>query len=1403
MALHKWLSNGSIFVSFEDSARRGERDGANNQDMEARRSGERSRTNSKYLPSLMNLLPYRKSAGNKKMLPSNNAGLFSFVSLSWLTSTMWKAYKKGLTVEDLFELQESDRAEGTSRRLERLWCEEESQKGRNSSLPLVVWRFVRTRAIVAMALMVFAVIFQFAGPAWIQRFILDYVEDPSQPLEWGFSLVGILFMCQLLRNYCFGGSYVLGLHTGVRVQGALQFLIYKKMLLLHSGGEKALSQVITFCTNEQERIFEAVSMGVLILGTPVMFTMSVVYSCQILGPWALLGNLIILLFYPLMAVIASFTSHVRVQTVRITDQRVSLMSEILNNIKLIKMYAWEASFTDKICQVREEERRSLQKAAFLQSFSNTVTPSITLLASISTFLGYSLSGHPLYPAQAFTIFSVFTAMQFSVGTLPYGIKCLAEATVSLRKMQKFLQRHNHKPNIIKPSKDGTDEVKDMVLIKDGSFAWDILEEDIPPTSQPKHSKKRICKKHRGAVVKSNSRDNKEISGIFLGKDDEREIPPATLQGINFSLKKGKLVAVCGGVGSGKSSLLSAVMGDMLVVSGRVEVNGSIAVVSQQAWIFNDTVQENILFGLPLDHDRYKNVLDVCCLNRDLKLLPNGDMTEIGERGTNLSGGQKQRISIARAVYAEKEIILLDDPLSAVDARVARRIFEYCIRGALKDRTILFATHSLQFLPECDEIIFLKDGVISERGTHEELMSLAGDYYQLMQFDETRKENSESDNKPKPSRQDSEQSPVREFKGGEAEGKMTAAEEHSMQRTGYKAFLRFSKYCGGYWVMASLLCLILLFTLARLFSGIWLQIWLDEGDGSGGAMVANWKANSSIAGTNLTENELKGSVNDNPYLWFYQTIYGLSFVVLMTIGLVKGVGIARQLLFGSSALHDTMLRKVMKCPISFFDITPPGRILQRFSRDMDEMDVRVPFFFEFVWQGLMYVITQLVLVCFIFPVFSIALSIASGLFAFLDIWLNKGLKEAKKIDNFLKSPVLNHIASSMAGLSVIRAYGRHRVFLERFCARLNHTLASDFMFRSSIRWFTFRMDMIAVATVTLISLIVVLLRSSVSSAQAGLALSCVFGVSTFVPYVMQLKSEMQARFTSVERILEYAEELEEEENVIMDPEDKGCTPEDVVIVPPMDWPQNGDIEFNNVQLRHRPNLPLVLFGINAKIAGGEKVGVVGRTGAGKSSLLGALLRLVKLSAGNIKIDGIDVSKVCLHKLRSTIAIIPQDPVLFHGTLRYNLDPFSEHADESIWQALEKSHLKDKVMKEDKQLLMVVESDGENFSVGEKQLICLARALLRRNKILLLDEATASVDLETDSLIQNTVREEFSSCTVITIAHRIHTITSYDRVMVLDAGKVVEFDKPEALMIRPDSQFHQMMEAAGISTFSTVN
>lgn len=1369
---HKWLSTGSLCLSIDGEDKKTD---PYEEDMGTtiRNQPPGVKKSNKYGPAMKHLLPYRKAPPDSQVMPGNSSGLFSFIAVAWMTKLMWKAYRHGLSEEDLYELHTADRAESNACRLESAWHDRVRQQGFEASLFSVVWRFCRTRAIVATLLMVLAVIFQFLGPAILQRLILQYVDDKTLPLSWGLTLVVMLFATQLLRNYCFGAAYVMGLHTAIRIQGSIQHLVYKKMLLLRSGGERALGQVITFCTNEQERVFEAAHMGVLILGTPVMFTMCVIYSVWVLGPWALAGNFVILLFYPVMAGVASLTSMVRIKTVQVTDKRIGLMHEILSSIRLIKMYAWEDSFAKNICHVRDLERQQLQKAAFLQSFSNTITPSITILASIATFLGYSLTGNNLYTAEAFTVYAVFTAMQFTVGTLPYGIKCLAEAKVSCNKIQKFLQRPNFESTVTR-NPGGVPSTGPVIDFKNATFIWDDDEPEMLMKANTKirGNLSKLTEIDAANGVK-NGKNLEEANKLFSDVDK----PEEPLREISLTVQRGTLLGICGSVGAGKSSLLSAITGDMIRVQGEMFVQGGLALVSQQAWIFNETLRENILFGLPYDEERYNEVINVCSLQRDLEMLSNGDQTEIGERGSNLSGGQKQRVNLARAVYANKDVYLLDDPLSAVDARVARHIFSKCIKGTLKGKTILLVTHGLQFLADCDEVVFMKDGTISERGSHSALSEAAGDYCQMLTFDHSRsvkKQNSSDDTEVKTIDVD-EETPLEENVG-----KLTSAEEH--KSLGFSGYLRYFVFCGGYFIMLLLLLLIVLFTLARLFSGVWLQIWLDEGDG----LEAERKFNISQYNLTYTDNELKGLVNENPDRAYYQLVYGLTFGLTIVIGVCKGWGIARQLLLGSSRLHDTMFRKIMRCPISFYDVTPTGRILQRFSKDMDELDVRIPFFIEFVWQGLLFCITQMLLICFVFPIFSFALAVAAVLFAFLDVWLNKGLKETKRLDNLRKSPVLNHITSTMSGLSVIRSFGRQRVFLERFCARLNQSLASDLIYRSSVRWFTFRMDMIAVVMVTLTGFVVVYFRGTVTTAESGLALSCVFAVCTFIPYVMQLKSEFQSRFTSAERVLEYSSDLPEEAPKQIDQSPK-----------PKNWPEKGDVKMENVELRYRPGLPLVLQSVSAHIKGGEKIGVVGRTGAGKSSLISTFLRLTELAGGRILIDNIDISLLGLQELRSAIAIIPQDPVLFEGTLRFNLDPFGEHKDGKIWEALEKSHLKDKLSREEKQLQTPVSAAGQNLSVGEKQLICLARAVLRQNKILLLDEATASVDVETDFLIQRTIRETFKDCTVVTIAHRLHTVSSYDRVMVMDAGKVVEFDTPFALTANKDSVFHGMLEAAGVA------
>ncbi|XP_046389738.1 ATP-binding cassette sub-family C member 5-like [Ischnura elegans] len=1320
----------------------------------------------KYGQALRNLIPIRKSKRKEsRHLPSSDAGCLSFVSSSWLSPLMFKAFRKGISTEDVWDLSKKDSAKYNASRLTHFWEEEIKVKGSNkASLARAVWRFSRTRLLWATVLMILTNAFQFLGPAWVQNELLIFVENENEPQSWGLVLVALLLVSQCLRTLCFNTMWIVGYHTAIRVMGSLQYMVYQKLLKMRSPNDQLLGKVVNMCTNDQERLCEAVAAGVLIIGAPAISLMSMVYSFFILGPWALLGNFILIAFTPVSMGIAKLTNKIRTSSVKLSDERVTLTNKVLANIKLIKMYAWERSFFKKIMEVRNKEHKKLKLALFLQSLGSTLTPSSATLATVATFLGYTLAGNNLKPTDAFAVFSIFNAVLFSMGRLPYAIRCIGEAKVCLHRVKEYLDG----PEFSSQNDSSSLSPSSAIEFVGTKFAW-----EGPPNSSRKTKAK--GKRKYTAVVASN-----ENSHTFT----------AVLFDITLTVGRGSLFGVCGGVGSGKSSLLSALIGELKLLDGTMRVMaGGIAYVTQQAWIFNDTLKENILFGLPYDSKRYRATIEACGLSRDLELLSNGDLTEVGENGFNLSGGQKQRINLARAVYSNQEIYLLDDPLSAVDAKVAAHIFQHCINGLLKEKTVILATHSIRALLECDTVVVLRDGIITENGTPEELMKKEGGEFSVMVKEcmmESYPTHAGTTEKKV------EASTHAEFSSDECFIPQMKSEKH-LPKSIDNSFRRYLIMCGGYCVSFLSASAMILFALVRLFNSIWLQTWLDAGNGqnfqllSGNRSAPTREQNFSLPQSHewsdphmeLSVEGDVGRVGDNPEQWLYQSVYGLSLAALLLCCLLKASAMSSLLMRGSRALHDRLLSVVLSKPVMFFDQIESGVLLSLFSKDMDEVDVRYPYFVDVVWQGFVLVISQILLVCVVFPYFTIPAVLLFAVFVLMDVWMNKAVAQVKRVSSALQSPVVDFLSSTVSGLSLIRTYGQQAVFQERFKGHLNNHLAGEILFRLSTCWFTFRMETLAMVAVVVTALITVLTRGSVSPAEAGNALSCIFVVGAFISTFMRLKSEMQARYTSVERIMEYMEGPVEAEIGLLSV--------------PQNWPPHGSITMQNVCLRYGPDKPLVLKDICVEINPAEKIGVVGRTGAGKTSLITALMRLIELESGQIIIDGIDISQIGLFELRAAIAVIPQDPVLFGGTLRHNLDPFDEHTDDMVWDALEKSHLKDKVLKDSKGLMMVVEADGDNFSVGEKQLLCLARALLRRNKILLLDEATASVDLMTDRLIQLTLNEAFAHCTLLTIAHRLDTILSYDRIIVLDAGKILEFDRPEVLRQKEDSMFYSMLGA----------
>uniref|UniRef100_A0A8B9TSD4 Multidrug resistance-associated protein 1 n=1 Tax=Anas platyrhynchos TaxID=8839 RepID=A0A8B9TSD4_ANAPL len=1110
------------------------------------------------------------------------------------------------------------------------------------------------------------------------KLLIAFVSDEEAFAWQGYLYSILLFLTALIQSLCLQQYFHLCFHLGTNVRASLIAAIYKKALTMSSATRKesTVGETVNLMSADAQRFMDMANFIHQLWSSPLQIILSIVFLWGELGPSVLAGIAVMVLLIPINGFLVAKAKGIQVRNMKNKDERMKIMGEVLNGIKILKLFAWEPSFEKRINEIRARELKDLLNFTYLQSISIFVFTCAPFLVSLASFAVYVLvdPNNVLDAQKAFTAISLFNVLRFPMSMLPLVLSSLVQVSWVWGRVGVFALAGS------------------AVRFSDATFSWDVT----------------------------------------------------------LDIKPGSLVAVVGAVGSGKSSLVSAMLGEMENIKGHINIQGSLAYVPQQAWIQNATLKDNILFGSELDEARYQQVIKACALLPDLELLPAGDQTEIGEKGINLSGGQKQRVSLARAVYSNADIYVLDDPLSAVDAHVGKYLFENVLgpKGLLQKKTRILVTHGISFLPQVDNIVVLVAGAVSEHGSYSTLLANRGAFAQFLNSYGNHEEEAAEKNTTGTGNSTGQvkglcEEPPKKVKGQQLIEK-EAVETGKVKFSMYLRYLRAVGWGYSFWVAMGYVAQY----VAYVGTNLWLSAWTDD---------AERYQNQTYP---VQQRDLR-------------------------IGVFGALGVSQGECgdTGSAHLSDVrLLSNILRVPMSFFDTTPTGRIVNRFAKDIFTVDETIPMSFRSWLSCFMAIISTLLMISLATPFFTIIVLCPS----FQRYYISTS-RQLRRLDSVTRSPIYSHFGETVSGLSVIRAYGHQERFLKQNESTMDINQKSVYSWIVSNRWLAIRLEFVGSLVVFFSALLAVISKGTLDGGIVGLSISSALNVTQTLNWLVRMSSELETNIVAVERVHEYTKVKREAAWVT----EKR---------PPQGWPSKGEIQFIDYKVRYRPELELVLHGITCNIGSTEKVGVVGRTGAGKSSLTNCLFRVLEAAGGKIVIDGVDIATIGLHDLRQNLTIIPQDPVLFTGTLRMNLDPFDQYTDEEVWKALELAHLKTYVQELPERLQHLVSEGGENLSVGQRQLVCLARALLRKAKILILDEATAAVDLETDHLIQTTIRSAFADCTVLTIAHRLHTIMDSNRVMVMNAGKIVEYDSPEELL-QKQGIFFAMAKDAGITNTET--
>jgi ATP-binding cassette subfamily C (CFTR/MRP) protein 1 len=1226
----------------------------------------------------------------KAYSPEQSAGFFSRLYFQWVQPTLREGMRQPLSVDTLLPLNEA---------------EDPSVCDRDFAKALAAARQARRPVLLAMARLhwpTFAVVFAISilylaasiGSPLVLRRLIQTLGPQGVPSELpGVAWAAILFGTALATSMTAHHIFHILLKLMIRVRIGLVAAIYRKAMALtiDSRQQAPAGQIINLMGTDAQKFVNVLNVAHSVWVHPLqlILVLGVLYS--ILGPAALAGALMLCAFLYLSALVAKRHVSARKELARHSDRRVGLMNEILMSIRVIKFYAWETSFEREVEDVRRQEVVELSKLARLSAVGTLIFLSTPVVVAVVTFATFVLAGHTLNAADVFSALALFMVLRQAMVMLPDMVAACLEANVAVARVERFLALPELKSRTASLAPAGT------VTMRAADCDW-----------TPGH--------------------------------------PA-LRGVDLHVAPGAFVCVVGAVGAGKSALMAALLDELLVTAGSIDVSGSVAYVSQQAWILNDSIKNNILFGLPFDGERYGRVLKVAHLAEDLWQFPRGDETEIGERGVNLSGGQRQRISLARAVYADAGVLLLDDPLSALDNTVGQAVYDDCLTKTLAGKTRILTTHRLEYVDRADLVVVLEGGQIVEAGKPRELKRRGGVYTALWQSYEHGATQGDTDGTTTDVAMDA-PAAVPAVERAAASQLVTDEERFTgvVDRAVYMMYLK--TFAPGA-ILAGLAVVFVLKELLNVGTDSWLAYW---------------------------------STADAFELVLFLGGFLLLGLLACISTFARSLFISLRGLTAGTDFHGRLLASVLRAPMGFFESTPVGRVLNRFSRDMEAVDLQIPRSLHEAVSCVFSIFSTLLVIVAVTPAAVVAILPIGAIYYWVQRQFRPASREGQRLDSITRSPIFAQFSESLAGVQILRAYGAVPRFEQELLHHLETNSRTFYTIVSCNRWLGTRIESLGALIVATAAFMALRLQSSEAIGFAGLAVTYSLAITGAMNWAVRMFSQLESNLNSVERIDHYARLTSERW--------------DGAALPPQ-WPTRGHIEFHDVELRYRPELPPVIKGLTCTIHAGEKLGIVGRTGAGKSSLLLGLFRVLEASDGRIAIDGVDIASLELASLRGALAIIPQEPVLFSGTVRKNLDPFATHGDTALWDALERAQLKPFVTSLAGGLDAVVHEGGSNFSVGQRQLLCLARAILRRSSVLLLDEATASVDVATDTLIRQTIRREFAAATVITIAHRLGTVMDCDRIMVLDAGRVAELDAPKALLGNRRGAFHKMVREESLS------